>query len=144
MRIAVGLLAALSAGAVTLALADPPTDTTHTTTAAPAAPAPAATAPAAATHVAPAAAAPAATAAADQTVLIKAQLDRDTEHFLAEGFKPEMRNGEQMYCKKETALGSRLSTVKTCGTIEQLKLNEQAARANVSDMQRQQVGTSGH
>jgi hypothetical protein len=142
MRIAVGLLAALSAGALTSALADPPTEAAPATTAAPAAPtAPPAAAPA------PAAAAPAATAettAADHTVLIKAQLDKDTQHFLAEGYKPEIRHGEEMYCKKETALGSRLSTVKTCGTIEQLKLNEQEAKANVSDMQRAQVGTSSH
>jgi hypothetical protein len=139
MRIAVGLLAALSAGALTSALADPPAEAVPATTAAPAAPPPAAPAPAAAT--------PAATAeatAADQTVLIKAQIEKDTQHFLAEGYKPEMRNGEQIYCKKEIALGSRLSTVKTCGTLEQLKLNEQAARANVSDMQRLQVGTSIH
>jgi hypothetical protein len=144
MRIAVGLLAALGAGALTSALADPPTEAAPATTAAPAAPAPAAPAPAAATAAAPATAAPAETAAADQTVLIKAQLDRDTQHFLAEGYKPEIRHGEQFYCRKETALGSRLSTVKTCGTIEQLKLNEQEAKTNVSDMQRAQVGTSSH
>lgn len=93
---------------------------------------------------APAPAAPAGTPAPDQTVLIKAQLDRDTQHFLAEGYKPEMRNGEQIYCKKETALGSRLTPLKRCGTIEQLKLSEQAAKANVFDVQRSQVGTSNH
>jgi len=143
MRIAVGLLAALSAGALTSALADPPTEAAPATTAAPAA----SPAPKPAAAPAPAAAAPAATAettAADQTVLIKAQLDKDTQHFLAEGYKPEIRHGEQFYCRKETALGSRLSTVKTCGTIEQLKLNEQEAKTNVSDMQRAQVGTSSH
>ena len=127
MRIAVGLLAVLSAGALTLALADPPTDAAAATTAASTAPAPEATADAAVK------------AAAE-----KAELDKDTQHFLAEGYRPEMRRGEQVYCKKETALGSRLASLKRCGTIEQLKLSEQAARDNVSDLQRAQVGTSFH
>jgi len=148
MRIAVGLLVAVSAGALTSALADPPTDAqaAPAATAAQAAPAASTSAPAPATP-APAAAAPGATAdkaAADQTVLVKAQLDRDTQHFLAEGYKPEMHGGEQIYCKKETALGSRLSPVKNCGTIEQLKLTEKRSQQGVSDAQRQQIGTSFH
>ena len=136
MRIAVGLLAALSAGALASALADPPTD--------------AQSAPAAATTVqaAPdASAAPAiatATEAAAAKAAAKAELDRDTQHFLAEGYKPEMRGGEQVYCRKETALGSRLAPVKNCGTIEQLKLSEQQTQNGLRDTQRQQVGISNH
>jgi hypothetical protein len=49
-----------------------------------------------------------------------------------------MHGGEQIYCRKETALGSRLAPVKNCGTIEQLKLNEQKTKAGVYDAQRQQ------
>jgi hypothetical protein len=67
----------------------------------------------------------------------KAQLDKDVQHFLALGFKPEMRGGEQVYCRKETALGSRLAAVKNCGTIAQLRLAEQSAKADVAKAQRQ-------
>ena len=134
MRIAVGLLAALGLGALTFALADPPTDTAPAAPATPAAPAPAA----------PARVATAEPAAPDQSGLIKAELDKDTQHFLAEGYKPEIRNGEQVYCKKDTAIGSRLSPVKNCGTIEQLKLAEQKTKAGVFDAQRQQTNPTYH
>ena len=132
MRIAVGLLACLGAGALTSALADPSTEAAPAATAAPATPAAATPAPAADQT------------AATQVITAKAELDRDTAHFVAEGYKPEMRNGEQIYCRKETALGSRLTPVKNCGTIEQLKLNEGRAQAGVSASQRQQTGTSTH
>jgi hypothetical protein len=55
-----------------------------------------------------------------------------------------MHGGEQIFCRKETALGSRLAPVKNCGTIEQLKLNEQKTVSGVRDTQRQQVGMSNH
>ena len=134
MRIAAGLLACLAAGVLGSALADPSTDTAPATPAAPnAAPA------AAATPDAAAAAQAAAKAAAE-----KAEIDRDTQHFLAEGYKPEMHGGEQVYCRRETALGSRLAPVKNCGTIEQLKLGEQETKNGLRDTQRQQVGISTH
>jgi len=137
MRIAVVLLACLAAGALTSAFADPQTEPQ----AAPAAsPAPSAPAPAAV----PATSAPDATAAAAQAAAAKAEIDSDTQHFLAEGYKPEMHGGEQIFCRKETALGSRLAPVKNCGTIEQLKLNEQKTTNGVRDTQRQQVGMSNH
>jgi outer membrane receptor protein involved in Fe transport len=136
MRIAAGLLASLAAGAVTIALADPPTEATPAAPAAQAAPA------AAATAAAPAAAA---VPAAPATPAAKPEIDKDTRHFLAEGYKPEMRGGEQVYCRKETALGSRLAPVKNCGTIEQLKVNEQRSQVGVADAQRQQsMGPSSH
>ena len=142
MRIAVGLLACFAAGAVTTALADPPKEQTipaaATAPATPAAQAPAATASAPATSAAAPAAADAAAAAK------AAELDQDTQHFLAEGYKPEMRGGETVYCRKDTALGSRVSAVKNCGTIGQLKIFEQRSMNGVRDTQRQQVGLSGH
>lgn len=135
MRIAVGLLACLAVGALTSAFADPPNEAQAAPAArtAPSAPAPAT-----------AATAPAPEAAAAQATAARAEIDRDTQHFLAEGYKPEMRGGEQVYCRKETALGSRLAPVKNCGTIEQLKLNEQKTKSGVYDAQRQQIGTSNH
>jgi hypothetical protein len=137
MRIAAGLLASLAAGAVTIALADPPTEAAPAAAPAEQA-APAAAATAAAPAAAPAPAAPATPAA-------KPEIDKDTQHFVAEGYKPEMHGGEQVYCRKETALGSRLAPVKNCGTLEQLKLNEKRSQAGVADAQRQQtMGPSSH
>ena len=91
--IAVGLLACLGTALATAAWADPPTAAAPTATTAPA----------------PATASSATDAAPDATTVKvsaeKVELDKDTRHFLAEGYKPEMRRGEQIYCKKETALG---------------------------------------
>jgi hypothetical protein len=132
MRLVVGLLACLSAGALTSALADPLAEPT---------PAPAAADPAAA--AAPAAVPTAATPAAKvetASAAAKPAVDLDTQHFLALGYKPEMRGGQQVYCRRETALGSRLAPVKNCGTIEQLKLIEQQTKSGLRDTQRQQVG----
>jgi hypothetical protein len=126
MRIAVGLLTCLAAGALTCAFGDPATPPPATT------PAPAASAAGKPTAQAPAVA-PAAAAAASRE-----ELDQDTRHFLAEGFKPEIHGGQQLYCRKETVVGSRLSAVKNCGTIGELKLNEQRAKSGVYDAQRQQ------
>lgn len=146
MRLAVGLLAFLGAGALTSALADPQAEAqsrpAQTSAAAARAPA-AAASPSASDTVAPRTAAPR-TAAAAQAATAKPELDQDTQHFLAEGYKPEMHGGEQIYCRKETALGSRLSPVKNCGTIEQLKVAEQRTKSGVFDAQRQQIGTSFH
>lgn len=137
MRIAVGLLICLAAGTLTSAFGDPATPQPATTAAPaesaaerPAGQAPAATAP---TATAPADVAPAAPTAASRD-----ELDQDTRHFLAEGFKPEMHGGQQLYCRKEIVVGSRLSAVKNCGTVKELKLNEQRAQSGVSDSQRQQ------
>ena len=125
MRFVVGLL--VCGCTVNLALAeDPPS--------APAA-APAATA-------APAApATPAPPANTTVNITAKAELDRDIQHFTQEGYKPEMRGGQEVYCRRETALGSRLTPVKNCGTLEQLKMIEKTAKAGVEQSQRQQ--TSG-
>jgi len=139
MRIAIGLLAALSAGALTPALADPPSEPSTAATAA----APEAAAAQAAPIPADQASA-ASTDAAAQATAAKAAIDKDTRHFLAEGYKPEMHGGEQIYCKRETALGSRLAPVKNCGTIEQLKLAEQKTKAGVFDAQRQQTNSAYH
>jgi hypothetical protein len=70
--------------------------------------------------------------------------DKDAQYFLALGYKPEMHGGEQIYCLKGTALGSRLTPVKHCGTIKQLQLAEQRTQSGVYDAQRQQKGTSFH
>jgi pyruvate/2-oxoglutarate dehydrogenase complex dihydrolipoamide acyltransferase (E2) component len=122
MRIAVGLLAALSAGALTSALADPPTD------AAPAA----ATAPATPTN-APAAAA---TTSAPATKPAAPEFDQVERHFVAEGYRPEMRNGLKVFCRRETALGSHLPGPKVCATAAQLNAAEAEAKEATEQVQK--------
>ena len=149
MRIAVGLLACLGAGALTSALADPQIEAQAATavpaaTAAPAGSTPATPAQAAAPDAAAASQAAASQAEAAKAAAAKVQLDKETQHFVAQGYRPEIRGGEQVYCKKETALGSRLSPVKYCGTIEELRLAEDRAKQGVSNAQRQQQTPQVH
>ena len=131
MRIVVGMLAC--AGAMNLAVADdPPTAPASSATAA------AASAPAASSSTATATAPAQATAEA-----AKAAVDRDVQHFTQEGFRPEMRHGQELYCRRETALGSRLTPLKTCGTIEELKAMERRTKNDVEQaQQRQSTGPS--
>ena len=112
MRLLVGLLAC--AGAVNLALADDP-------------PATPASAPASAAT--PSEAKPAASAA-------KPTVDKDVQHFVAEGYKPEMQSGQQVYCRREAPLGTHFAK-KQCATLEELKLQEERAKASVQQSQRQ-------
>ena len=83
------------------------------------------------------AAAPAAAAAA------KPEVDPFEKHLMAEGYRPEMQNGDKVYCRKETPLGSRLGGVKSCGTAEQLKLREDQTKQGVDQAQRASVNPKG-
>lgn len=117
MRIAVGLLAALSAGALTSALADPPTN-----------------------------AAPAAAAASTAKPAVP-DIDPLEKHFVAEGYKPEMRNGVKVFCHREAALGSHLPGPKVCGTAAQLNASETEAREATEHAQKWApvpAGVGGH
>lgn len=44
------------------------------------------------------------------------------------GYKPQMRNGEKIYCRREAALGSRISAGQHCGTVEQLETTTREGR----------------
>lgn len=127
MRLVVGLL--ICAALVNLAFADDRSAAAGKST-------PAATA--AAPSTAQAAQAPsAATAPAKQAAAASdakaAQLERDTRHFLAEGYKPETHHGEQIYCRKENVLGSRVTSMRDCGTIEQLRVREERVNENAHE-----------
>jgi hypothetical protein len=150
MRSVLALLACVAGGGLSVALADPPAAPASTSEAAtpatPATPGNPAAAPAAATSpggVAPAApAAPAAQPAS--SVTITAEQAAMEKHFLAEGYKVEMRNGQKYYCRREETLGTRLGSQKFCSTEEQLKATEAQAKDLVGTSQRQQAsGPSG-
>jgi hypothetical protein len=134
MRRVVCVLAVVGAGGMALALADPPANPAPAT---PAATAPAASAPAAS------ATAPAAQTATP-TVDIEAQREQQQEkHFLSEGYKIEMHNGQKMFCRREETLGTRLGSQKYCSSGDQLEANEREAKAAYQRGQTQQVNPSG-
>ena len=65
----------------------------------------------------------------------KPAVDADVQHFLAEGYKPEMRGGKEVYCRKETEIGTRLGGKTVCDTLEHLRVKEQQAQNNVHQSQ---------
>jgi hypothetical protein len=154
MRLLVGVLACLSVGGISSAVADPPAPPASTATpATPATPTTPATATSPASTSAPAAPAQdakAAASAADSAktpgVLIESTPDLSTleKHFLAEGYKMEMRNGEKVFCRKEQVMGSRLQNQKSCGSALQLSETERQAQSSLNRSMMQQNNPSGH
>jgi hypothetical protein len=140
MRFAVRVLACVSAGAISLALADPSTTAPDTTTAPAAASAPAATA---TTPGAQASPAPSATAASATTAPAKPAIDPEEKRLIAMGYKPEMRNGEKVFCRREQTLGSRLGEAKHCASAEQLKVSHQETHDVMDKIQRTQKNPQG-
>lgn len=138
MRFVAGLL--VCAGGVSLALADDPPAAPASAPAAPTASAAAATA---ASSAAAVRATPASSAVQSADPAAKPAVDKDVEHFTQEGFKPEMRHGQELYCRRETALGSRLTAMKTCGTIAELKAKEQRTRDDLQQAQQRQTSSPG-
>ena len=143
MRFVARVLALLiGSGAATVALADPAAPTSEAAaTASASTPAAATTAApataAAATSPAPASSAPTtAPAAASTSAPAKPAVDPDERRLVAEGYKPQMRGGTKVYCKREQVLGSRLGASEVCATADQLKSSTQNSRDATEQSQR--------
>jgi hypothetical protein len=141
MRIAVGLLACIGAGALTSALADPPS------VAAPAgattAPASADSAPVAASAKATPAAAPNAATASNASA--PPELGQEEKQLIAQGYRLEIHGNQKLFCRRETALGSHLPGPKVCASAERLKAAEAEAKEATSHVQTWAPGgTTGH
>jgi hypothetical protein len=139
MRLVACVLACVGAGGMALALADPPVNPAPATAVSPPATQPAASA------AAPAASAPAPAAQAPTTTVnVEAAREQQQEkHFLAEGYKLEMHNGQKMFCRREEQIGTRLGAQKYCSTGDQLEATEREARAAYQRGQTQQSNPSG-
>lgn len=122
MRLIVGVLACVAASAVTVAMADPP--------ASPAA-APSATA------------STTATPAADSA---KASISNDDGALLAAGYKPQMRGGQKVWCRREAqTTGTRLSRDKeTCNTADTVKEQLKNGREMTERSQKNQLNKGGN
>ena len=154
MRLVVSVLACVGVSGISLALADPPTDAAST---APAAAAPTATAPATAPTAAtpatpsgpaaearPAEPSAAPTAAEKSSVEISAtQIDQLEKHFLSEGYKIEMRNGDKYFCRREEQMGSRLGGQKQCSTAQQLQFVEKDSQRQMEHAQHNLTSSPG-
>lgn len=127
MRFVVGVLACM---VLAVALADPPEQPVH-----------AASSPSTIAPAAPAPAAPQSERAAP--VVAKPAIDPEEKRLIGLGYKPEMQNGEKVFCRREQTLGSRLGETKHCATAEQLKLSHQETRDVMDKIQRTQKNPSG-
>ena len=141
MRVAISfVLASIGLGVLTLAeagvnLADPQTEPPPAANAtAPPAAHEAANPPlepAAAVHsVAEPAAAKAGEEADDDTA------DAESKRLLTAGYRPEMRDGVKVWCRKEFTLGSRLAAQKNCGTAESLAQSVRQNQKQIDEAQR--------
>jgi hypothetical protein len=75
---------------------------------------------------------------------VKPVVDPEEKRLIAMGYKPEMRNGERVFCRREEALGSRLAAQKICGTEAELKAAQSQVREDVERAQRLPVNPMGH
>ena len=67
-----------------------------------------------------------------------AEADKQLKRLKAAGYKPEMRGGEVVFCRKEPQLGSRFER-KTCNTAD--ALDQQMAQAQEMASQAQRNST---
>jgi hypothetical protein len=142
MRLVIGILACVGAGAITLADTPPPTPTQPaasnvSTALSPAAPAATATPAPAATATPPTASGTGASHEATTAIAPREKLLR------LKGYRLETRNGEKMYCRTEEVLGSRLAGRKVCGTVEEIESRERISQEMVGSAQRTQLSPSG-
>ena len=149
MRFEILVLAFLGLGSLTLTAAADPVPATQPERAV--TPATAVTDSASATNAATGVAAPPAASipAASGPGAPKAtapQLSVDEQRLINLGYKPkpEMRNGEKIYCRREAALGSRIPAGQHCGTVAELATTTREGREGLEKTQRTTVNPMPH
>jgi hypothetical protein len=128
MRNLISLLAVVSMGALSPAFAtDPPAPSANSSTSA-----------AVTTTTDQSSTAKTTSTASDVKVKLvagDAEADKQLKRLKAAGYKPEMRGGEVVFCRREAQLGSRFET-KKCSTAEVLERQMTAAQEITSQTQR--------
>ena len=99
---------------------------------------PSASAPPAQSATAPVAATTAATAptVSDHKTAADAALAAQIHRLRSAGYKPKVKDGATIWCKQQTALGSRLSQVEICGSPDQVEQSIQDSKDAVETAQR--------
>lgn len=141
MRFAVLVLSLISCAPLSLALADPPGSPAATPPATPVgtpvatsgAPEKAATAANSSGAEQSAAATPAAAAAPTAAEADEAKVEK---HYLAMGYSVHMINGQKNFCRRETAIGTRIPGPLNCMTAAEAQAIEADSRNKVEKMQR--------
>lgn len=147
MRFDLVALTLLGVGGAALAAADPRPTTQPERDATPAASVTESASPAANTTTAAAAPSAASSPAAAQPAAPKTAapaLSVDEQRLLSQGYKPQMRNGEKIYCRREAQLGSRISDVQHCGTVAQLTTATRNGKDYTEQAQRTQISPVVH
>jgi hypothetical protein len=126
MRKLAALSIILGLGAFSSSFADDPPATS--TAAAQSTPASSATTAVATTATAP----PASAKTTSSDVASVAQVHR----LRSAGYKPKVKDGTTVWCKQQTALGSRLTQVEFCGSADQIEQNIQDSKDAVEVAQR--------
>jgi hypothetical protein len=135
MRSINGLLILLSVGIASQALAaDPPAPPAQNAAAATTSAAP--SAPAAATAAAAPTAAP--TAAKTDAATSNGGTEAQVKTLRSAGYKPEKHNGQTLWCRRETQLGTRFAT-KSCGTAEDLERQTKESQDMATRVQQKNV-----
>jgi hypothetical protein len=116
-RPVVVVLALLGAGAMSVALGDPPAASDTPPSAA--APATSATSTAAVTPPSDANASAAASVKTSSAAQAVADNDALEKRLTNSGYKSKMRNGQKVWCKKQDELGSRLGAQEVCATPDE-------------------------
>jgi hypothetical protein len=148
MRFDILALAVLGLGSLAPAVAaDVPPTTQPERAAAPAASANASASPATSTatkvSATPSAASPAASPPAAAQAAAP-ELTPAESHLIDLGYKPQMRNGEKIYCRREAPMGSRISSGQHCGTVAELATTTQEGRQGLERSQRNTVSPMPH
>lgn len=79
---------------------------------------------------------PVAPAAADKAAADKAALDAEIKKMRGRGYKPLVRNGQQLYCRSEGEIGSHFERTR-CNTMDELKQAELNGKDYVKSIQQQ-------
>jgi hypothetical protein len=130
LRILAALFACLAYAVAASVRADPPSTTANSSAATP--PAASASTPAHSNE------------GSKPTVVVTAPEDILEKHFLAEGYKEEMHNGEKVLCRREESTGSRLGAKRVCSTAQQLQVTEEEAKAAYQRGTTQQTNPKGN
>jgi len=147
MRFAMPALAFLGVGALALAAAADPAPTPQPErTAAPAALTTDSASPATSAATGVPAPPPGPSRAASQPAAATAAapaLSAAEQRLLSQGYKPQMRNGQKIYCRREAELGSRISAGQKCGTVTELATATQDGKDYLNQTQRSQLNPTG-
>ena len=141
MRFDLLALALLGVGSFALAAAADPAPATPTEHAAAA---PAVTDPASVSTSASRVAAPARAASAAASPNAAMEVSAAEQHLISLGYKPQVRDGQKIYCRREAALGSRIVAAQHCGTAAQLTTTTQEGKDYLEKTQRSQLNPVGH